>query len=78
MHATKIFYAGSSQAIQIPAELAYENADIELEIERIGDEIRVRPVRRHLTEILQKFAAFDSEFPVEDRLGQEQAKRSDF
>ena len=43
MHSTRIFKNGNSQAVRIPADLAYERTDIELEIEREGDEIRIRP-----------------------------------
>ncbi len=32
---------GNSQAIRIPAELAFERQDIELEIERMGDDFIV-------------------------------------
>jgi len=48
MHTTRAFKNGNSQAVRIPADLAYENTDIELEIERQGEEIRIRPVRRSL------------------------------
>lgn len=41
MYTTKIFKNGNSQAIQIPSEIAYERIDIEHEIERLGDEIRI-------------------------------------
>lgn len=41
MHITRLFKSGNSQAVQIPADLAYERSDIELEIERVGDEIRI-------------------------------------
>ena len=34
---TKLFKNGNSQAVRIPAELAYGSWDIELIIERIGD-----------------------------------------
>ncbi|MGO7287928.1 AbrB/MazE/SpoVT family DNA-binding domain-containing protein, partial [Rhizobium ruizarguesonis] len=43
MHTTKAFKNGNSQAVRIPAELAFERTDVELEIERIGDELRIRP-----------------------------------
>ncbi len=40
---TKIFRNGNSQAVRIPAELAYERSDLEVEIERVGDELHIRP-----------------------------------
>lgn len=75
MQPTKIFKNGNFQAIRIPAELAYARADVELEIERIGDEIRIRPVRRPLSQVLKKFACFGPEFMAEGRDEQEQIER---
>jgi len=42
MTTTRIFKNGNSQAVRIPAELAYERSDLDVEIERVGDEIRIR------------------------------------
>lgn len=75
MQATKAFKNGNSQAIRIPADLAYERTDIDLEIERQGDEIRIRPARRSLSGVLSKFAAFSPDFLKEGRANQEQAER---
>ena len=75
MQTTRVFRNGNSQAVRIPAELAYKRADMELEIERIGDEIRIRPVRRRLSGVLEKFAVFGRDFMVEGRGDQEQIDR---
>lgn len=75
MHATKAFKNGNSQAVRIPADLAYERTDIDLEIEREGDEIRIRPARRSLAGVLSKFAKFSPNFMAEGRGTQEQADR---
>jgi antitoxin VapB len=75
MKTTKAFRNGNSQAIRIPSELAYERTDIELEIERVGDEIRIRPARRPLGRVLKKFAKFGPNFMAEGREDQEQADR---
>jgi antitoxin VapB len=75
MQTTKVFRNGNSQAIRIPAELAYERTDIELEIERVGEEIRIRPVRRRLAGVLKKFARFGPDVMAEGRGDQEQAER---
>ncbi len=75
MQTTKIFKNGNSQAVRIPAELAYDRNDIELEIERNGEEIRIRPVRRKLDGVLAKFAAFSPDFQVSGREDLEQADR---
>lgn len=77
MRTTKAFGYSNSQAIHIPAELAYENTDIELEIERIGDELRIRPVRRSLAGVLEKFACFGPDFMAKGRGEHRQAERID-
>lgn len=75
MTTTRVFRNGNSQAVRIPAELAYERTDIDLEIERVGDELRIRPACRPLTGVLKKFAKFSPEFMAEGRGDQEQADR---
>jgi len=75
MTTTRIFKNGNSQAVRIPAELAYQRSDIDVEIERIGDEIRIRPARRSLAGVLAKFAKFSPGFMAEGRGDQEQAER---
>ena len=75
MHTTRAFKNGNSQAVRIPADLAFDRTDIELEIERKGDEIRIRPVRRPLSGTLAKFARFAPEFMAEGRGNQEQDER---
>jgi len=75
MHITRAFKNGNSQAVRIPADLAYERTDIELEIERTGDEIRIRPARRSLAGVLAKFARFSQDFLAEGRGEHEQAGR---
>lgn len=62
MTKTKLFKNGNSQAIRIPADLAYSNWDIELVIEREGDELRIRPERKRMGDVLQTFAAFSDDF----------------
>jgi antitoxin VapB len=76
MHTTRVFRNGHSQAVRIPADLAYERTDIELEIERLGDELRIRPTRRSLAGVLDKFARFAPDFMAEGRDDQEQAERA--
>ena len=76
MHTTRAFKNGNSQAVRIPADLAYERTDMDLEIEREGDEIRIRPARRSLAGVLTKFAQFSPGFLTEGRGDQEQAERN--
>jgi antitoxin VapB len=75
MHITRAFRNGNSQAVRIPADLAYERADIDLEIERRGDEIQIRPVRRPLSGVLAKFARFSPDFMAGGREDHEQEER---
>lgn len=75
MHSTKVFRNGNSQAVRIPAELAYERTDQDLEIERIGDELRIRPARRSLNGVLKKFSKFGADVLAEGRGEQEQSER---
>lgn len=75
MHTTRAFKNGNSQAVRIPADLAYERTDMELEIEREGDEIRIRPARRSLSGVLTKFAQFSPSFMSDGRGDQEQVER---
>jgi antitoxin VapB len=75
MQATKAFKNGNSQAIRIPVALAYESTDIELEIERHGDEIRIRPARKSLAGVLAKFAKFSPDFMAEGRSNHGQSDR---
>jgi antitoxin VapB len=67
MATTKLFKNGNSQAVRIPAELAYNSLDIELVIEREGDELHIRPARRRLGDVLAKFAQFSPGFMSEGR-----------
>lgn len=75
MHITKAFKNGNSQAVRIPADLAFERTDVELEIERVGVELRIRPARRSLSGVLNKFAKFGPDFMSEGRGDHEQAER---
>ena len=48
MPRTRVFKSGNSQAVRIPAELAYKDTDIDLEITRLGDVITIFPARNSL------------------------------
>lgn len=75
MHTTRAFKNGNSQAVRIPVDLAFERTDIDLEIERVGNELRIRPARRSLSGVLTKFARFSPDFMADGRGDQEQADR---
>ena len=61
--------------MRILAELAYERSDLELEIERCGDEMRIRPAARPITGALESLAAFSPSFLAEGRDQDEQQER---
>lgn len=75
MPITKIFKNGNSQAVRIPADLAFDRNDMEVEIERVGDELRIRPVSRKLDRVLEKFSAFSDDFMADGRDDNQQAER---
>ncbi len=64
---TKLFKNGNSQAVRIPVELAYSNWDLDLVIERQGDELRIRPAARRMGDVLGKLAQFSPDFMSEGR-----------
>jgi len=64
---TKLFKNGNSQAVRIPAELAYNSLDIELVIERHGDELRIRPAQRRMGDVMAKFGKFSTDFMAQGR-----------
>jgi antitoxin VapB len=76
MATTRIFKNGNSQAVRIPAELAYERSDLDVEIERVGDELRIRPARRSLEGALAKFGQFSDDFMAAGRGANAEAERN--
>lgn len=67
MTSTKLFKNGNSQAVRIPAELAYSNWDMELVIERRGDELLIKPAQRRIGDVLGKFSGFTDDFMAQGR-----------
>ena len=72
---TRLFKNGNSQAVRIPAELAFPTTDMEQMIERVGEELRIRPRQRRMGNVMQALARFSPDFMSGDRGDQEQAKR---
>ncbi len=64
---TKLFKNGNSQAVRIPAELAYSSWEVDLVIERDGDELRIRPAQRRIGDVLGKLAKFSPDFMAKGR-----------
>lgn len=73
---TRVFKSGNSLAVRIPWELGFDEAGREVEIERQGDTIIIRPVqKRSLAGLMDKFAAFPSDLMIEGRGCHEEKER---
>ncbi len=57
MHVTRVFKSGDSQAVRIPAELAYSEIGTDLQITRLGDVITIFPVRKSLKDAVAALRA---------------------
>ncbi|CAN1558667.1 VagC Virulence-associated protein and related proteins [Burkholderiaceae bacterium] len=75
MTTTRLFKNGNSQAVRIPAELAFPTSDMELVIERVGEELRIRPAQRRMGNVMKVLSSFSPNFMSEDRGNQEQTDR---
>jgi antitoxin VapB len=73
---SRVFKSGNSQAVRIPRELAYDDVGQEVEIERMGDTLTIRPLyRKKLTGIADVFAMFSPDFMADGREFHEQEER---
>jgi len=65
---TRVFKSGNSLAVRIPKELAIAEAAQEVDIERVGDTLVVRPVSQQtLAGIGEIFAMFSPDFMAAGR-----------
>jgi antitoxin VapB len=67
MPRTRAFKSGNSQAIRIPAELAYAETDMDLEISRLGDVITIFPARNSMGEVVAALRRMPKPRSVEKR-----------
>lgn len=73
---TRIFKSGNSLAVRIPKELAFAESVQEVEIERIGNTLVVRPVvQETIGDLTAILAAFPRDFMAEGREFHEQKDR---
>lgn len=73
---TRVFKSGNSLAVRIPKELAIVEAAQEVEIERVGNTLVVRPVEAQtLAGIGEIFAMFSPNFMAEGREFHEECER---
>jgi len=64
---TKLFKSGNSLAVRIPARMKIGKAGTEVEINLKGDHMTIRPCRRNLENLMDRFSAFDSGFMKKGR-----------
>ena len=67
MPRTRAFKSGNSQSIRIPAELAYADTDLDLEITRLGDVITIFPARTHMSDVVAALRRMPKPRRVEKR-----------
>jgi antitoxin VapB len=73
---SRVFKSGNSQAVRIPRELAFDDVSQEVEIERKGDVLVIRPIHREkLTDMAEVLAMFTPDFMAEGREFHEQRER---
>jgi antitoxin VapB len=65
---TRVFKSGNSMAVRIPKELAFSDNIQEVEIERIGNTLVVRPVEAQtLADVMDICAMFTPDFMADGR-----------
>lgn len=67
MPLTRVFKSGNSQAVRIPADLAYDDPAQELIITRQGQVITLVPARRSLADMVAELRAMPAPPDVEQR-----------
>jgi antitoxin VapB len=67
MPRTRAFKSGNSQAVRIPAELAYADTDVDLEISRLGDVITIFPARNNMKDVVAALRRMPKPRHVEKR-----------
>jgi antitoxin VapB len=67
MSRTRAFKSGNSQAIRIPAEFAYADVNVDLEITRMGDVVTIFPVRPSLKDAVAALRTMPKPASVEER-----------
>lgn len=73
---SRIFKSGNSYAVRIPKELAFDDGVLEVEIERKGNGLWIRPVETQtLAGLGDIFAMFSPEFMAQERELNEQQER---
>lgn len=73
---TRVFKSGNSIAVRIPSELAFLEPATDVEIERVGDSLILRPVaHKTLADLPAILSAFSPDFMAQGREVHEQKER---
>ena len=73
---TKVFKSGNSLAIRIPKDLSIADTGQDVEIERVGNTLTIRPVaRKSLAGVGAIFAMFSPDFMASGREVHEERER---
>lgn len=73
---TRVFKSGNSLAVRIPKELAFLDPAAEVQIERVGNTLVLRPVEHEtLADLPAIFASFSPDFMAGGREFHEQKER---
>jgi|WetSurMetagenome_2_1015567.scaffolds.fasta_scaffold1115130_1 antitoxin VapB len=67
MATTRVFKSGNSQAVRIPAELAYASNDMEVNVTRNGDVITIVPFKQDLKAMVARLRAMPKPSSIEKR-----------
>jgi antitoxin VapB len=65
MNKTRVFKSGNSQAVRIPAEMAYADMSQELTITRMGDVITMFPAGQDLKRMVETLRSMPKAEPME-------------
>ena len=73
---TRVFKSGNSLAMRIPKELGFVDAAQDVEVERVGNTLVVRPVvQQTLSDLGEIFASFSPSFMADGRELHEETDR---
>jgi antitoxin VapB len=75
MARTRAFKSGNSQAVRLPADIAYDDMNVELEVTRTGDVITIFPARQNLKELVAELRRMPKPDEIEHREPIEMPKR---
>lgn len=67
MPRTRVFKSGNSQAVRIPAEIAFDDAGTELTISRHGDVVTLVPVRTSVSDAVARLRGMPKPAEIERR-----------